>query len=1753
MINMKKPVFAFVLILVMALSFLFPLTSRLEAVGAAEPDTLLESGDFSFDNPSLDQGGVGDNVLSTPLSLDEGTRNIANDYQLVWEPNNVQGSIHCVAVSDDKRWIAVGGGYLCDNEVHLYILQPLSREYIHVWDSGDEIISSDVLSVEIGDTDNDQHLEIICGSADGKIYVFEQTYGQYGFGDFSCAFHLVWSSDDEIRHQVWSVKVDDLDSDGIKEVIAGSWDGKVYIFEYRGRSGDPASEEHRHEYVKVWDSGKTISGRVYSVATGNTDWDEFKELIVGSYDHRVYVFENNHSETTASPFWPHADNSFEKVWDSGDLILGPVQSVAVSNWLDDEFLYGEIVVSSYDHGVYVFDYDPASKSYEMNKLLCPIEPWQTQPNVTENEMDPYVDAKVSMFDRGVVEPINDYFPFNTALAGPPGYMGAVTTMLDPTKVKEGVATVVLDFGEYEEITGNGNKASDVTVYLRPDIQAVREDFEFSVSKDLKYFSTISKGDVTASTKVVGQYASKYGILQIDIDPTLVDEKWESFRYMKINVRKNPHQIDAVEGTLFRPVADAWTVSIGHLALNVSDDNGEKIVIGTRDGRIIVFGFNTTTESYERVWDSFEEDRFCLDAGVWSIIDLNMEGKMPTWRFNKNLVDLTGAYITGYCFEDWDGDGDQDLFLGEYALIGLGFGEGRISYYRNDGTIFDPFYNPVSGFPSLDVTYFGSIISPAISNLNDDGNLELTVSIQNLGTRDVTFDYYERSGSSWMLDEGFYDFLEPIVEASEELPNPVFEDVDNDMDLDLTIANGQLHYYENIGNPMSPQWTFQKGFYDGINLAVNTIQDISQVSFSDFDIDGDLDATVGFMEGGFTYFVNTGTPTTPVWKEQIFLYETDFTYSIDGLLSYVQPHLVDLNNDSLPDLVPSPAPDPIWSTKLDYFTASLEHDGFLVATYPKVSWVEVDKREGFLGFEARIAWSTSKRFDNWTCSVSIGDTDEDGRKEVVVGSFDNNIYTFENLFNNTYHRAWRSPDINHVYEHKAGDMVLFSRVVWDDVTDLVLGDQDSDGKQEIIAAANSRIYIFENVGNDRYTLVWNSSDTTERPITAVNIADDLDNDTMREIVVSDGNMTYVFENSGENEYGLVWSYFSSDATIQTIATGDADGDNIGDLIIGGANDTHGLVLTLENVGDNNYMLAWTAGESQLWNSPVNSITLGDQGNNTKIIVGHNNGVNIYESAGDNQYEIHQVLTGSPSYPAINLSLVTASSITTYERPALLQLSNGTFLIVYRSYTAQGYRLFSRTSQDGASWSEASRQTDDIDYGFELLFEEQPSIVQTKDGTIWIAYRAKIFSLDDGNSTRIYVVHTTKDGWSQPELVADPGWDDDPTRDWEYALPSIWICHGPIMLGGESVGVNYLSWDSYLYGKRRLFALDWYWETPRILSKEIAPGNFTTTSHMMVRLEDKSYAVAFAGADARSAKEDSDIWVMLSNSESTIYGDWTAPAQITTSQSIETSPSIIELVDGVLMVAFKVDPADDEIRAFVSTNRGTSWENKGILVGGVGSLNSPSLTRLVEGGFAYVFCFWNAHWIGFGANSYVGWWNLRIGEVYSVCTGDTDKDALPEIVASNSKRLSVFELNSATQRYEETWTSPELGEEITEIAVGDINNNGLTEIVATARGGNVYAFEYVDPKPSSASNAVGSAETQFTPPVQFELISNSHSESFINVENRVNSEPEMEVPEGLPLTTQSVSMAAVTLILSILALMAICRAHEKGKCGNEVDGK
>ena len=186
-----------------------------------------------------------------------------NEYRKIWEPWITKAAIHAVVSNDNGTMIALGGGYLYDNEIHIYRWNYVTQNYEKIWDSGDGIIQGDVVSLDFADTDNNKLMELVAGSADGHVYVFEQRHIFDPITNTEHMFDLVWKS--EFLGPVWRVKVFDMDLDFDPDIVVGTWDNKIYMFEYRDHSGYPYSLEHWIQYRMVWESPK-LDDKVLSLS-----------------------------------------------------------------------------------------------------------------------------------------------------------------------------------------------------------------------------------------------------------------------------------------------------------------------------------------------------------------------------------------------------------------------------------------------------------------------------------------------------------------------------------------------------------------------------------------------------------------------------------------------------------------------------------------------------------------------------------------------------------------------------------------------------------------------------------------------------------------------------------------------------------------------------------------------------------------------------------------------------------------------------------------------------------------------------------------------------------------------------------------------------------------------------------------------------------------------------------------------------------------------------------------------------------------------------------------------------------------------------------------------------------------------------------------------------------------------------------------------------------------------------------------------
>ncbi|UCH96036.1 MAG: VCBS repeat-containing protein [Candidatus Aminicenantes bacterium] len=150
---------------------------------------------------------------------------------------------------------------------------------------------------------------------------------------------------------------------------------------------------------------------------------------------------------------------------------------------------------------------------------------------------------------------------------------------------------------------------------------------------------------------------------------------------------------------------------------------------------------------------------------------------------------------------------------------------------------------------------------------------------------------------------------------------------------------------------------------------------------------------------------------------------------------------------------------------------------------------------------------------------------------------------------------------------------------------VVGDQDRDGKKEIIVSDfsrsyNAKIYILENAGDNSYQLVWHSGDIlTGNDNYWDKAVGDLDKDGKGEIIAGgEDGLIGVFENAGDNSYQLAWASPLMPYFINYVFIGDQDNDGQREIIAACDDEFHyGIVYVFENTGDDTYEIVWNSGD------------------------------------------------------------------------------------------------------------------------------------------------------------------------------------------------------------------------------------------------------------------------------------------------------------------------------------------------------------------------------------------------------------------------------------------------------------------------------------------------------------------------------------------------------------------------------------------------
>ncbi|GAB1452140.1 VCBS repeat-containing protein [Draconibacterium sp.] len=280
-------------------------------------------------------------------------------------------------------------------------------------------------------------------------------------------------------------------------------------------------------------------------------------------------------------------------------------------------------------------------------------------------------------------------------------------------------------------------------------------------------------------------------------------------------------------------------------------------------------------------------------------------------------------ISGANFDDFDGDGDLDIILGDFV--------DRLTWVENIGTREKPKYATPKFIKINGETLHLDLemIVPTTADWDGDGDIDLIVGIED-GRVVFLENTGQKDADGPVFKAPVYIQQEPEYLKFGALVTPFSTDWDNDGDEDLICGNtaGHIGFIENLGGGEKPKWA--KPVYlkaDGETILIlagenGSIQGPAEqkwgyttLSVADWNGDGLKDIIYNSIWGKVEWFENVGTKNQPKLSKSKPL-EVEWTgqnpkpawnwWNPEGKNLVTQwrtiPYAIDWNYDGLMDLI-----------------------------------------------------------------------------------------------------------------------------------------------------------------------------------------------------------------------------------------------------------------------------------------------------------------------------------------------------------------------------------------------------------------------------------------------------------------------------------------------------------------------------------------------------------------------------------------------------------------------------------------------------------------------------------------------------------------------------------------------------------------------------------------------------------------------------------------------------------------------------------
>lgn len=408
--------------------------------------------------------------------------------------------------------------------------------------------------------------------------------------------------------------------------------------------------------------------------------------------------------------------------------------------------------------------------------------------------------------------------------------------------------------------------------------------------------------------------------------------------------------------------------------------------------------------------------------------------------------------------DVDGDEDVDVFIGDADLDKLTF----LNNEKTDGI--DWCNEQTLDFPETDVPVrMDAFLVPFFVNIDGDPEKEMVVSSNqfNNSKNVIPMLTYDVQNGEFVLSENDWLNLAQVDVGSKS--HPALADINQDGLLDIVVGN-YLNYsngsrpslYLYINTSSDGQLSFELQDEDWLQLSdQNELNSQFKPTFGDLDQDGDQDLLVGQVAGDLLYLENTaGADEAFDFAPPRDLYDARGSTNAE-----IAPQIIDLDKDGLNDIVVGNAFGTLEFIRNTGEPGNPEFSPSHPDNIPFLGNVEADPSNIYGGFSSPFFINTEGRLscfvgnvngeikqftdisasrDSWTeessvfegvfegiqATLAMGDIDNDGRIEAIIGNRTGGLVFYETDFLSNSPELSQSPitDDFLIYPNPGNDFV-----------------------------------------------------------------------------------------------------------------------------------------------------------------------------------------------------------------------------------------------------------------------------------------------------------------------------------------------------------------------------------------------------------------------------------------------------------------------------------------------------------------------------------------------------------------------------------------------------------------------------------------------------------------------------------------------------------------------------------------------------------